>query len=140
MHRLPNYGSPLSLPFDSLLKTLFNRNWLDLEPLDIRLDVDELADRFVVCADLPGVNKEDIDIRVCGNQVHIHAEIKADQNSSDADGRAVRRERCHGMLTRTLYLSQDLDDTRAEASFDAAVLRLQLPKKQSTEQRRVDIR
>lgn len=42
---------------------------------DIRLDIEEKEKSYAVCAELPGVEKEDLRINVDGNRVAIHAEV-----------------------------------------------------------------
>lgn len=94
----------------------------------IRLDVNEGDESYTVKADIPGVRKEDIDVRIDGNQVTISAEVKEDKEEKK-NGRVLRSERRYGYASRSFMLGSDVDDANARASYDNGVLQLLLPKK-----------
>jgi HSP20 family protein len=98
------------------------------DELDIKLDVVENDDAFKVQADLPGVKKEDINVRIDGNRVHIDAEARREKDVKEK-GKVVRSERYYGTVSRVFTLSQDVDDARAVAKYENGVLTLDLPKK-----------
>jgi HSP20 family protein len=104
----------------------------------IRLDVSESDGSYLVKADIPGVHKEDIDVRIDGNQVTISAEVK--QESDEKSGnRVLRSERHHGTASRKFALAENVDDSRAAAKFTDGVLKLTLPKGATVSQRRLAI-
>ncbi|HEX5698865.1 MAG TPA: Hsp20/alpha crystallin family protein [Rhodoferax sp.] len=98
------------------------------DELDIKLDVVEKDDAFKVQADLPGVKKEDINVRIDGNRVHIDAEARREKDVKEK-GKVVRSERYYGTVSRVFTLSQDVDDAKAVAKYENGVLTLDLPKK-----------
>lgn len=104
----------------------------------IRLDVTEQAGAYAVHAEMPGVRKEDIQVRVDGDQVYISAEVRSEHE--DKDGRRlVHSERYYGKLARSFRLGQDIDETKVEARFTDGVLELVLPKKAATAARQITI-
>lgn len=103
----------------------------------IWLDVTEDDQNYLVRADLPGVNKDDIKVAIDGNQVSISAEIKAEQETSGAG--MLCRERQYGQMYRSLVLPQEVDDTNAQAKYENGVLQLTLPKKTGTSRRQLTI-
>ena len=107
------------------------------------LDVTEGANAYTVQAELPGVKKEDIQIKVDGDKVSISAEVRSEREvkSGDAkDGeRLVHTERQYGKVARSFSLGQDLDSARAEAKFADGVLVLTLPKKVAESTRQITI-
>ena len=57
----------------------------------IKIDLSETDANYTVKAEIPGVRKEDIDIRIDGNQVTISAEVKTEKEEKEG-GRVLRRE------------------------------------------------
>ena len=106
---------------------------------DMRLDVSEINGSYKVRADLPGVKKDDINIRIDGNLVQIDAEVKQHKDTKEASGRVLRSERWHGAVSRAFTVSQDVDDTKATAKYEDGVLTLELPKKATSATKRLAI-
>lgn len=96
--------------------------------IDIRVDVKENPDAYVVHAEIPGVAKEDIHVQVDGNRVSIQAEVKRESEQKDGE-KVLRSERYYGAMSRSFQLGSELDESQASAKYDAGVLTLTLPKK-----------
>jgi len=102
-------------------------------PVDLR---DE-GDRFVLEADLPGFDAADIDLQVSdGRRVAITAEHTAPTEEEEergepgpGSGQYVVRERHHESASRTVTVPEAVDEAGAEATYDAGVLRVTLPKR-----------
>lgn len=110
---------------------------MELTP-EMRLDVTENDQAYEINADLPGVQKEDIDIAVDGNQVSITAEARRESKDKNGD-REVLSERYYGQVFRSFSLPGDVDDTKAEARYENGVLNLHLPKKADSQRRRIKV-
>ncbi len=101
-------------------------------PRSIRVDVSEDAETYQVQAELPGVDKEQIDVNIDGAVVAISAEIR--QHDSQKEGsRVLRNERYYGTVSRSFELPQEVDTEHASARFENGVLKLTLPKLQNRE-------
>ncbi|MDP1534428.1 MAG: Hsp20 family protein [Rubrivivax sp.] len=105
----------------------------------IRVDLSESNGDFRVKADVPGVKKEDIDVRIDGNQLTISAEIKSEKKEEQADGRVLRAERHVGYASRSLLLDCDVDEAKVVARYKDGVLDLTLPKKAGSKVQRIAI-
>jgi HSP20 family protein len=103
-----------------------------------RVDVAEKNGAYVVCAELPGVKKEDIRVSVDGAQVTLEAEVKREKEASQ-DERVLHRERVYGKVTRSFTLPQEVDESKAEATFRDGVLELTLPKKAAAQRKQISI-
>jgi HSP20 family protein len=112
---------------------------IDAPALRMRIDVTETPQSYAVEADLPGVNKEDIDVRVHGNLVQIDAEIKRQSQRPTNGDKLLRSERYQGNISRSFSLAQDIDESKIKAHYDKGVLSLELPKKAQEQYRRVAI-
>ncbi|HVO08250.1 MAG TPA: Hsp20/alpha crystallin family protein [Burkholderiaceae bacterium] len=127
-------------PFDDAFRG-FLRPWR-FEPMSqaprIKIDLTEHDDNYAVKAEIPGVRKEDIDVRIEGNQVTISAEVKKEKEEKK-EGRVLRSEREYGYASRSFTLAGAVDDTKADAKYNNGVLELTLPKKASSSGKRLAI-
>lgn len=124
-----------SNPFESALRQFFAPISFETEAamLRMRLDVSEKDHSYVVKADIPGVSKDAIHVRIDGNVVQIDAEIKREKDEKGNGDKLIRSERYYGSISRTFNLAQDVDDEKAQAKYTDGVLTLELPKKGSSE-------
>lgn len=109
--------------------------WNEMEPSPLmRLDVSEDEKSFLVRAEIPGINKEAIEISVEGNQVAISADVKRelgqkDHGQKDVEQMYLHTERYYGRIYRAFTLPSEVDNTKADARYENGVLTLTLPKK-----------
>ena len=129
---------PFEESFRSLMKPWWRSEAMEAAPR-IKLDLIERDDSYAVKAEIPGVRKEDIDIRVDGNMVTISAEVKKEKEEKK-EGRVLRRERQEGYASRSFTLACPVDDGKAEAKFVDGVLELTLPKKAPTSTKRLAVK
>jgi len=125
---------------DEVFKNFSLAPWsgVNAEPR-IKVDVSETDASYAVKADIPGVNKEDIKVTIDGNQVCIDVEVKKEKEEKK-DGSVICSERYYGRQYRSFSLSQDVDDSKAEAKYDNGVLELTLPKKPGTKNKQLTIK
>ena len=104
----------------------------------IKIDVSEKDDAYLVDAELPGVDKKDIDVQIDGRLVSINA--KVERNNEEKDGeRVIRRERYSGSFSRSFQLATDVDQAKSQAEYKDGVLTLTLPKKATAESKRISV-
>lgn len=132
---------PFSIdPFEDSFRSLM-RPWR-VEAVEsaprIRLDLAEQNGNYAVRAEIPGVRKDDIDVRIDGNQVTISAEMKKDWEEKK-EGRMLRSERQYGFASRSFTLSSPVDEARAEAKYENGILELTLPKKAAASTKRLSV-
>lgn len=106
-----------------------------------KTDIRETEHAYILDADLPGFNKEDIHAEVRNGYLTIHAEHKSENEEKDANDNYIRRERSYGSFTRSFDLEGIKSDEIA-ASYKDGVLSLTLPKAEAKleEGRRLEIR
>ena len=126
--------------FEGALRRFFSPTLLDAEPpqLKMRIDVSENDKAYTVKADIPGVRKEDINVRVEGNVVQIDAESRSEKETKEG-GKVLRSERHYGAISRSFSLGQEVDATKVQAKYADGVLSLELPKKGPADSRRITI-
>lgn len=107
-------------------------------PGQIKIDVKDSGDTFVVHADMPGVRKEDIQVDVNGNVVTLYAEVnQLDQQKND--DKCVHTERYVGSISRSFSLSSEVDKSKAKAKCENGVLTLTLPKLKAKKSSRLQV-
>jgi len=102
-------------------------------PVDIR----EEADRFVISADLPGIDPQDIEVQMDKGILSIQGERRA---AAVADGaHYTRAERRNGSFHRRFALPDSADADGIVASGRNGVLEVSIPKKPDTTPRRIRV-
>src|SRR5262245_11118169 len=120
---------PFSDPFEDIFRRMLRPvRWEEGTPVEIKLDVEENDRAYTVKAEIPGVKKEDINVRIDGNVVSISAEVKRDKEVKEK-GKLIRSERYSGTLFRSFSLGNDIEQSEANAKYLDGILELTLPKK-----------
>jgi HSP20 family protein len=104
-------------------------------PAVMPMDAWREGDHFIVEFDLPGVQPESLDLDV---ERHVLT-VRAERPSFDEDKDMVAAERPHGVFSRQLFLAENLDTDRIEASYRDGVLRLVIPVSDRAKPRRIEI-
>jgi HSP20 family protein len=92
---------------------------------------------IVICADVPGISADELEITLEGDTLAIRGEIKR----QEADNRKyVLLERPTGRFERTLTINTPIDHEKVEASFKDGVLTLTLPKAETVKARQITIK
>jgi HSP20 family protein len=128
---------PFSAEFNRLFDTLF-------EPVNHRtqrwqpaMDLVEAEDHFLLRADLPGLDENDVSIEIQDNALTVSGERKAEQESRERG--FYRVERSFGRFSRSLTLPEGVDPDKIGASFDKGVLEVRIPKPEQRKPRRIAI-
>ena len=115
--------------------------WPDLfAPMEMtfpHVDIIDRDDQILVRAEIPGVEKEDLDVSVSDDRVTIKA--ARTQQEKEETGDFYRREISHGTFSRSLVLPAEVDGAKAKASFNHGLLELTLPKVEKTRRHSIPI-
>lgn len=127
--------------FENLLENFFNDDFFlpsSYNTGSFRVDLKEDKDNYLLDADMPGMDKDNINIDLQNNYLTISAK-REDQVEENKDN-YVRRERCYGEFRRSFYFD-NIDEENIKASFKDGVLHLELPKKDKAkdERKKIDI-
>ncbi|MEX3901342.1 Hsp20/alpha crystallin family protein [Paraburkholderia sp. BR10954] len=110
----------------------------DTELASMKIDVTENNGAYSVKAELPGVDKKDIDVQIDGRVVSINAKVERNKEEKEGE-RVIRRERYSGTFSRSFSLGGEVDEANAKAEYKDGVLSLSLPKKASSEHKRLTV-
>lgn len=101
------------------------------------VDVIDRDDDIIVKAELPGVDKKDLDISVTENTVTIKGTTSHEEKEEKGD--YYRCEMSRGSYSRTLSLPADVDEKKSKAKFKNGVLELTLPKLKKSKRHTVKV-
>ena len=97
-----------------------------LQPM-MELDFVENDTAYSIHADLPGVDKADIDIKVEDSAITITAEKKNKHEERTTTSHHI--ERGYGAVKRGIKLPKNVDPSAVHAAFENGVLKVTLPKR-----------
>lgn len=101
------------------------------------VDVIDREKEIVVKAELPGVDKKDLDISVTKNTVTIKGSTSHEEQ--EEKGNYYRSEISRGSYSRTLTLPSDVNEDKAKADFKDGILELTLPKVTAEKRRTIKV-
>lgn len=123
--------------FNKFMMRPMLRGGLDIEP-QIKMDLKEADGHYLVNAEIPGVNKDDIHVTIDGNRVSISAEVKREKETKNGE-RVIRSERSYGMASRSFTLADEVDSSKVQAKYNNGMLELTLPKKPGSARKEIPI-
>lgn len=140
MNNLKNY--PIHRDIETLLEQFLTPKRTDTSYIETGswtppVDIKEEADKFMVIADLPGVQKEDIHISLEEHMLTLKGERRFKQSEQKCN--YTRRERTQGQFYRRFSLPQTADDAKIAATYKHGVLEIEIPKKEPAVEKRIKI-
>jgi HSP20 family protein len=92
------------------------------------IDLQETKEAYVAKADLPGLEKDKIQVSVSGNVLTLQGERRAESEKEDTEHGFYAGERSYGSFSRTLTLPGLVDESQITADYENGVLTVTLPK------------
>jgi len=108
-----------------------------IERMAPRVDVIDRDEEVVVRAEVPGVDKNDLDVSVNEQTVTIKGSFRREDR--EEKGEFFRAEIARGEFSRTLNLPSAVDAEKSKATFRDGILELQMPKVSKSKRRRIEI-
>lgn len=115
----------IGYPHRSIIATETETVLTTLLPI-MNLDLAETESSFSVHADLPGVEKTDVEVNIENGVLSIKAEKK--NKYEDTTSTVHHMERSYGMVQRSIRLPKNVEMTRIAATMENGVLQVTLPK------------
>lgn len=100
------------------------------------VDIEELDDAYVVEAELPGVDRKDVNVELIGNELTITGEVK----ERERKGTLRRRTRRTGRFDYRVGLPSQVDPEKIEASLTGGVLTVRVPKSERAQRRQIEVK
>ena len=134
---------------DRMLEDFFGRRarpwwperWFKPDDMELRppiVDVFEEKDEIVVKAELPGMEKENIELNLSDHTLTIKGEKKKEEEVKEEN--YYRSERSYGGFLRTLELPKDVHADKVKASFKNGILEVRMPKTEAAKAKEVKVK
>lgn len=127
---------------NNIMDTLFDDNFFKMSSTILnrfKVDVKETEKEYIIEAELPGYNKEDIELIYKDNYLTISA--KKDTKEENKKENYIRQERYTGETKRSFYIDNILED-KIDAEFKNGILKVVLPfiDKEKTTKKNIEIK
>lgn len=143
--RLSGFGTDLDpvSRFHSEFDQLIDRFWNDWGDLDMwggssrpgwNLEMDDEEDEYVLHAELPGFDPEEIDVSVSGNMMTIRAEHVAEKKGKNGSTKQ------YGHFCETFTLPRGVDADKIDARYHNGLLDVHLPKSEECKAKRIAVK
>ena len=128
----------------SALDKLFDQTWESwpesrFDGNSLAIDVDETNDNFIVTADLPGIQSDNINVTVHDDMLTIAAEMP-EHTFEHESTKALVRERRYGSFSRSIRLPHSVNAEGVEAEFRDGMLTLTLPKAENAKVKTIPVK
>lgn len=126
--------------FDEIFEPRRRRRWWPAGEQAVIVPNVDMYDRkteIVLKAELPGVEKEGIDLTITKDSLTLKGEIKKEEEVSEED--YYSRERTYGSFSRTITLPVEVDSENAKAAFKNGILEIVLPKKEEAKPKEIKV-
>ena len=94
----------------------------------MRTDIKEKEGKYIFEIDVPGVEKQNINIDLENGYLTIKAKMNEQKEDNHDD--YIFKERFSGEMSRSFYVGEDIDETQIHASFKDGVLNIVVPKQE----------
>ncbi len=126
--------------FTSLFDEIFPFEWKEetvLSRWSPAIDIYETDEDIVVSAEVPGMDKKDIEVNVVNNVLTLKGEKKLDKEIKKENFHRI--ERCYGSFSRTFTLPDYVETDNIKASFKNGLLEIKIPKKPAAKPKEIKI-
>lgn len=101
------------------------------------VDISETEQEFLIKAELPGLQKEDVKVNMKDNVLTIHGSRK--QESETKGHHYHRIERSYGNFLRSFTLPENIDTNKLKANFNDGILEIKIPKSETAINKSIEI-
>ena len=102
------------------------------------VDIFERQDHLVIRAEVPGIQKDDMDVRIENGVLTLHGERREEKEVQDVSTHLM--ERVYGSFTRSFSLPTTVDATKVTAVYKDGVLEVTVPKIETAKPKQVEIK
>ena len=102
----------------------------------MKTDIKETDSKYIIEMDLPGFDKENINLELNNGYLEISAKQEREENDEE-NTKYVRKERFYGECSRSFYVGDDITEEDIDAEFKNGILIVNVPKKLETEEKEV---
>ncbi|MBR2695985.1 MAG: Hsp20/alpha crystallin family protein [Parasporobacterium sp.] len=94
----------------------------------MKTDVQETDTEYIISMDLPGFNKENIQVDLKDGYLTVSASKTVSDEEQYENGKYIRKERFEGSCKRSFFIGEYANEENIKASYNNGVLKLEVPK------------
>jgi HSP20 family protein len=102
------------------------------------IEISETDEAIEVTAEMPGLERKDVEISVDDDTLTIRGEKKVEENQKDKN--VQLSERCYGVFVRVLQLPPGIDPASVQAAMSNGILKLTIPKPAKSEPKKIEVK
>lgn len=95
----------------------------------MKTDIREKGDNYIIEVDLPGYEKDNIEIEMEDGYLKVTAKVE-EKNDDEEEGKYIHKERFYGECSRSFYVGDGIREEDVKAAFKNGILTLTFPKEQ----------
>jgi HSP20 family protein len=104
------------------------------------MEVTETDKELVITAELPGLERKDVDISLDDNVLTIRGEKKSETSPDDKNKNVHVNERSYGVFYRVLELPSGIDPSSVQATMSKGVLKITIPKPARAQPKKIEVK
>ncbi|MDH7506603.1 MAG: Hsp20/alpha crystallin family protein [Candidatus Thermoplasmatota archaeon] len=116
---------------------LFDR-WLEPDLKQTSIDMIDTGKEYKIIAEMPGVDKKDVEISVTNNNISICGNVKSETKEEDKN--YLRRERSYSTICRSISFPEEVNPDKAEAVLKDGILEIKIAKKTPIKGRNIPVK
>ncbi len=139
----------LEREMDRMMEDVFGRRmrpwwrepWFGVDRIEVTapsVDIFEEKDDIVVKAELPGIEKDNVEVNLTDHTLTIKGEKKKEEEVKEEN--YYRAERSYGSFLRVLDLPKDVHADKVKASFKNGVLEVRMPKTEEAKAKEIKVK
>lgn len=99
----------------------------------MKTDIKEKKDKYIIEIDLPGYEKENINLSLREGYLEVSAKVEKEENNEENE-RFVQKERFYGHCSRSFFVGEQISEKDIHAEFKNGILKISIPKKDEQEE------
>ena len=96
----------------------------------MKTDIKEKGDKYIIDIDLPGYDKENIDLEIEDGYLKVSAKVDKNIDESDEEEKYIHQERFYGECSRSFYIGKNIKEEDIKATFKKGILTLNIQKEE----------
>jgi len=132
--------------FDRLFNRLTSGDWFSDPDMDVSdtgtwrpaIDLTEHENEYVVTAEVPGMEEDDVHISLKDNVLTLKGEKKFEQEEEGEN--RYYRERRYGNFQRMIRMDAEIDSDNVQAEYENGILTITLPKTKETMAKEIPVK
>lgn len=126
MMMIPRKRNDFDLFEDMFADPFFERK----ESKIMKTDIKEKGNNYIIEVDLPGYDKENIEIEMENGYLKVTAKTSQNIDETDEEEKYIHKERFYGECSRSFYVGDNVKEDDVKASFKNGILSLCIPKEE----------